>query len=356
MRVKGHGRQDYSVVKELTAPTHEAAVQALVEWLVKQVDSEQITAVGHRIVHGGPDYSKSCVINSSVLAALRRLEPLDPEHLPMQLQLVETLHVALPRAVQIACFDTAFHHGLPVEARLVPVPRRYETDGLRRYGFHGLSYSYLITELARLTGNKTANGRVVLAHLGNGASLAAVKNGQSIDTTMGLTPAGGIPMSTRSGDLDPGVIYYLLKRKNLNAEQFNQIITEQSGLLGLSGSSADMKLLLEKEAYDQRAADAVNVFCYQARKTIGAYAAAMGGLDAVVFSGGMGENAPKIRARVCQGLDFLGIDIEAGRNNLNAEVISTNSSRVPVWVIHADEAITMARDVAKIMNPAEGVS
>jgi acetate kinase len=250
----------------------------------------------------------------------------------------------------VACFDTAFHDDLPRVARLLPIPRRYEAQGVRRYGFHGLSYAFLMGELARLAGEKAAQGRVILAHLGNGASLAAVRDGHSVDTSMSFTPTAGVPMSTRSGDLDPGLLWYLARTQKMTAKQFNEMVNFQSGLLGISETSSDMRDLLKHETQDVRAAEAVALFCYQAKKWIGAFAAALNGLDTLVFAGGIGENAPPVRARICEGLEFLGIALDEKRNAANAGVISTAAGRVAVRVIHTDEELMIARIVCRTLG------
>jgi acetate kinase len=239
---------------------------------------------------------------------------------------------------------------LPRVAQLLPIPRRYEAQGVRRYGFHGLSYAFLMGELARLAGTDVAQGRVVLAHLGNGASLAAVHHGKPVDTSMSFTPTAGVPMSTRSGDLDPGLVWYLARTEGLDAKRFNEMVNFQSGLLGVSETSSDMSDLLEHEAADVRAAEAVALFCYQVRKWIGAFAAALGGLETLVFAGGIGENAPIIRARICQGLGFLGIELEEKQNLANAGVISAATSRVPVRVIRTDEEWMIAKTVCRVLG------
>jgi acetate kinase len=251
----------------------------------------------------------------------------------------------------VACFDTAFHRDLPAVARLLPIPRRYEAQGIRRYGFHGLSYSYLMQALADLPETGAAGGRIILAHLGNGASLAAVRDGRPVDTSMSFTPAGGLPMSTRSGDLDPGLFAYLASTQGLDADDFNQMVNLESGLLGISETSSDIRDLLACEGQDARAAEAIALFCYQVRKWIGGFAAALGGLDTLVFSGGIGENAPVIRERICAELGFLGIELDPDRNGRGAGLISPDASRVKVRVIPTDEALTIARAVAHFVNP-----
>jgi acetate kinase len=278
---------------------------------------------------------------------LRRLSPFDPEHLPEEILLTEAFHRRFPELPQVACFDTAFHHDLPRVAQLLPIPRRYEAQGVRRYGFHGLSYAFLMGELARLAGTKAAQGRVILAHLGNGASLAAVHRGKSMDTSMSFTPTAGVPMSTRSGDLDPGLVWYLARTEHLDAKGFNEMVNLKSGLLGVSETSSDMRDLLKHETQDVRAAEAVALFCYEVKKWIGAFAAALGGLDTLVFAGGIGENAPVVRTRICEGLGFLGIQLEERQNATNEGVISAATSRVSVRVIHTDEEVMIARSVCR---------
>ncbi len=348
--VKNSGVPSDDVSKSVVAPDHITAAGILVDYLKQQIPSDTVSAIGHRIVHGGPKYYETQIIDDAMVAGLRELTHFDPEHLPVEIQLIEVFQKLFPNVKQVACFDTAFHHDLPSEARLLAIPRHYEAQGIRRYGFHGLSYAYLMREILRIEGPEAVNGRLILAHLGNGVSLTAVHHGTSIDTTMGLTPASGVPMSTRSGDIDPGLVLYLANSGNIDANQFNDMVNFQSGLLGISETTSDMKELLEHEADDTRAKEAVNLFCYQAKKSIGSLAAAMGGLDMLVFTGGMGENAPKIRARICEGLQFLGIEVEETRNLANSGAISSDRSRVVIRVIHADEASTIAGDVQQLIT------
>ncbi|MGZ8239329.1 MAG: acetate/propionate family kinase [Methylobacter sp.] len=285
-----------------------------------------------------------------MIEELHQISSFDPEHLPEEILLIEAFQRRFPELPQVACFDTAFHHDLPRVAQLLPIPRRYEAQGVRRYGFHGLSYEFLMGELARLAGTDAAQGRVILAHLGNGASLAAVRDGKSVDTSMGFTPAAGVPMSTRSGDLDPGLFWYLARTENMSAKQFNVMINSQSGLLGVSETSSDMRDLLECESHNVRAAEAVALFCYQVKKWIGAFAAALGGLDTLVFAGGIGENAPTVRARICDGLGFLGIELEEKQNLANAGVISAEICRISVRVIQTDEEWMIASMVCRVFG------
>jgi acetate kinase len=349
LRVKGVKKAD-TFSRLVTAPDHTAAVGALMDWIVARRSRDGLTAVGHRVVHGGPKYCQPQRITAEMTEELHQLSPFDPEHLPEEILLIEAFQRRFPDLPQVACFDTAFHHDLPRVARLLPIPRRYEAQGVRRYGFHGLSYEFLMGELARLAGAEAAQGRIILAHLGNGASLAAVRDGRSIDTSMGFTPTSGVPMSTRSGDLDPGLVWYLARTAGLDARGFDEMVNSQSGLLGVSEISSDMRELLERETQDVRAAEAVALFCYQVKKWIGAFAAALGGLDTLVFAGGIGENAPMVRARICDGLGFLGIELDKKRNVANEGGIFTAASRVPVRVIRTDEELMIARSVCRVLK------
>jgi acetate kinase len=347
--VKGLNKTD-NFTRSVAAANHTAAVDVLMDWIEARFLHGELTAVGHRVVHGGPKYSEPQRITTEMIDELHELRPFDPEHLPEEILLTEAFHRRFPNLVQVACFDTAFHHNLPRVAQLLPIPRRYEAQGVRRYGFHGLSYTFLLEELARVAGPKAAGGRVILAHLGNGASLAAVYEGKSVDTSMSFTPAAGVPMSTRSGDLDPGLVWYLSRTEKITAKKFNEMVNFQSGLLGVSETSSDMHDLLEVEDKDVRAAEAVALFCYQVKKWIGAFAAALGGLDTLVFAGGIGENAPVVRARVCDGLGFLGIELDETRNTKSAPLISPDTGRVPVRVIHTDEEWMIAKMVCRVLN------
>jgi acetate kinase len=340
-----------NVSRSVKATDYTLAAELLMQWVEANVDRAALSVVGHRLVHGGPNYSEPQLITPTLVEELRRLSPFDPEHLPREIRLVESFSRRFPDLVQVACFDTAFHRDLPAVARLLPIPRRYEAQGIRRYGFHGLSYSYLMQALADLPETGAAGGRIILAHLGNGASLAAVRDGRPVDTSMSFTPAGGLPMSTRSGDLDPGLFAYLASTQGLDADDFNQMVNLESGLLGISETSSDIRDLLACEGQDARAAEAIALFCYQVRKWVGGFAAALGGLDTLVFSGGIGENAPVIRERICAELGFLGIELDPDRNGRGAGLISPDASRVKVRVIPTDEALTIARAVAHFVNP-----
>jgi acetate kinase len=349
LRVKGLNEGD-NISRPVTAPDLTAAVGVLIDGIEERSGHDAFTAVGHRVVHGGPKYSQPQRITAEMVEELRRLSPFDPEHLPEEILLTEEFHRRFPDLAQVACFDTAFHHDLPRVAKILPIPRHYEAQGVRRYGFHGLSYAFLMGELARVAGTEEAQGRVILAHLGNGASLAAVHRGKSIDTSMSFTPTAGVPMSTRSGDLDPGLVWYLARTEGLDAKGFNEMVNFKSGLLGVSETSSDMRDLLEHETQDVRAAEAVALFCYQVKKWIGAFAAALGGLDTLVFAGGIGENAPTVRARICNGLGFLGIELDEKRNATSQGVISSKTSRIPVCVIPTDEELMIARMVRRVLG------
>jgi acetate kinase len=349
LRVKGLSQAD-NFSRLVMAADYTVAVGALMDWIEERSGQDALTAVGHRVVHGGPKYSKPQRITVEMVEELHRLSPFDPEHLPEEILLTGAFHRRFPDLPQVACFDTAFHHDLPRVARLLALPRRYEAKGVRRYGFHGLSYAFLMEELERVAGPQAVRGRVILAHLGNGASLAAVHDTKPMDTTMGFTPTAGVPMSTRSGDLDPGLVWYLAQTEGMGPKQFNEMVNFHSGLLGVSETSSDMGDLLERENEDVRAAEAIVLFCYQVKKFIGAFAAALGGLDTLVFAGGIGENAPVVRARICDGLEFLGIELEEKQNLANAGVISAKARRVAVRVIHTDEEWMIANTVCRVLG------
>ena len=327
---------------------HRAAVTFLMDWLEAQPSFASVVAVGHRVVHG-MRHSTPERVTPKLLAELHRISPYDPDHMPHEIGLIEAVRRRHPKLRQVACFDTAFHRTMPPVAKLLPIPRRLAAKGIERYGFHGLSYSYLLEELSRVD-PVAAKGRVILAHLGSGASLAAVRNGRSVDTTMGFTPTAGLVMGTRTGDLDPGLFYYLARTEGMTAPQFQRMVNHESGLLGVSGTSSDIRDLRAREAIDARAAAAVELFCYQARKYIGAFAAALGGLDTLVFSAGIGENSPLIRQRICAGLGFLGIELDQKRNRQNAARISKDRSVVAVRVIRTDEELMIARSVSRTLK------
>ena len=326
-----------------------SAVSFLLDWLETQQAFASVKAVGHRVVHG-MTHSEPERVTPELLDELHRITPYDPDHLPLEIELIEAFRQRHPALPQVACFDTAFHRTMPRVASLLPIPRRYEAAGVRRYGFHGLSYEFLMEELARFGDPAATKGRVILAHLGSGASLAAVRDGKSIDTSMGFTPTSGLVMSSRSGDLDPGLVSYLARTEQMSASQFAEMVNQASGLLGVSEISSDLRDLLARESGDVRAAEAVALFCYQAKKWIGSFAAALGGLDTLVFAGGIGENSPLIRSRICDQLGFLGVELGEERNTKSAPLISTDGGRVAVRVIRTDEEIMIARSVARVLG------
>ena len=349
LRVEGLRAAD-RVSRAVRAPDQLAAIGVLVDAIDPVLDVRGLVGVGHRIVHGGANYAEPQAADAVMIEALRGLSAFDPEHLPQEIGLIEAFQRRFPEVPQVACFDTAFHHDLPRVARLLPIPRRYEAEGVRRYGFHGLSCTFLMSELARLDGVDAADGRVILAHLGNGASITAVRGGRSIDTSMSFTPAAGLPMSTRSGDLDPGLAPYLARTENMSPGEFGEMINFRSGLLGISETSSDMSELLDLEATDERAAEAVAIFCYQARKWIGAFAAALGGLDTLIFAGGIGENASAVRERICENLAFLGLELDRTRNGEPAALLSADTSRVKVRMVRTNEEVVIARAVAHVLD------
>jgi acetate kinase len=347
--VKGLNPED-NVSRPVAAPDHVVAVKALMDWIEVRLEHGKLAAVGHRVVHGGPKYWEPQAITPEMIAELHQLSPFDPEHLPEEILLTEAFHSRYPDLTQIACFDTAFHHDMPRVARLLPIPRRYDAKGVRRYGFHGLSCAYLIEELGRVAGAEAAQGRVILAHLGNGASVTAVRKGKSMDTSMSFTPTAGLPMSTRTGDLDPGLSWYLWRAEQLSAKQFHHMINHESGLLGVSEISSDMRELMLRESEDVRAAEAVALFCYQTKKWICALTGVLEGLDTLVFAGGIGENDARVRERICAGLQFLGIELDPQQNSANAGVISTKNATAAVRVIHTDEEWIIAKSVCQVLG------
>ncbi len=332
----------------VAAADHRGAVDFLLDWLGTQRVFASVEAVGHRVVHG-MTHSEPERVTPKLLAALHRIVPYDPDHLGREIGMIEAILGRHPRLPQVACFDTAFHRAMPRVAKLLPIPRRFAAKGVERYGFHGLSYASLMEKLAELDPEAT-RGRVILAHLGNGASLAALRDGRSVDTSMGFTPTAGLVMGTRTGDLDPGLPYYFARAERMTPAQFQRMVNHKSGLLGVSGISSDLRDLLVRERRDVRAAEAVALFCYQAKKWLGSFAAVLGGLDTVVFAGGIGENSPIIRERICEGLGFLGIALHPTRNADNAPVISPETGRVMVRVIHTDEELMIAQCVMRLLD------
>ena len=326
------------------APTpegHAAAWRAVTQKLESQIDVRSLDAVGHRIVHGGAEYTKPVRITAEVEDTLRSLIPLAPEHLPQALDAIDNVRQWSPNVPQIACFDTAFHRRMPRVAQLWGLTRALADRGVIRYGFHGLSYEYIV-------GAVPLGRRAIVAHLGNGASVAAILDGHSIDTSMGMTPTGGLVMGTRSGDLDPGVALYLLNECAMTPDALSRLVNHEGGLLGLSGTTGDMQELLASA--DANAQEAVDVFCYHVRKTIGAYAAVLGGVDTLVFTGGIGEHAAPVRQRITEGLEFLGVRLDASRNDTSAEIISIDGAPVTVRVVATDEELMIAKHVTEVLR------
>ena len=328
---------------------HQRVARRVLEQIAPDLHEGSLAAIGHRVVHGGPLYHDPQQVTAEFVEQLRRLVPFAPNHLPDEIALIEAFGRLRPDVPQMACFDTAFHHDLPEVARRLPIPQSYDAVGVRRYGFHGLSYAFLMQELYRIAG-PAARGKVVLAHLGSGSSLAAVDGGRCVDTSMGFTPIGGVVMSTRSGDLDPGVLTYIARAEGLTPDQLEDVASHRSGLRGISGASGDMRTLLAAGIADEASRLAVSMYCYEIKKRIGSYAAALGGIETLVFAGGIGEHAPPVRAQICHGLECLGVDLDQDRNATNASVISTAASRVAVRVIPTDEEVIIAQAAHRLLH------
>ena len=337
---------------QLDLPDHAAALVAVLERLRRMGHAGRLLAVGHRIVHGGSLYREPVRIGPEVVGVLKGLVTVDPNHTPQALSAVEATARECPSVPQVACFDTAFHARMPRVARLFALPRTLSDEGILRYGFHGLSYEYVMHELRRIDPT-AAEGRVIIAHLGNGASMVAVRGGVGLDTTMGFTPTGGLAMGTRSGDLDPGVLIHLLRSRRMEVDVLDVLVNEESGLLGVSGTTSDMRQLLVRAGEDRRAAEAVDLFCYLAKKHLGALVAALGGLDTLVFTGGVGEHAVPVRERICAGLGFLGVALDTAHNANHESVISVPGSRVTVRVVPTDENLMVARHTRRLISRKE---
>lgn len=343
---------DGSDTSPIEAADHRGAALALIDWLTGSNAHVELAAISHRVVHGGLHLNQHQLVTPALLDELRRMQPLDLTHLPLEISLIEAFQERFRDVPQVACFDSAFHRNLPRVAQLLPIPRRYWEEGVRRLGFHGLSYTYLMGELQRVAGEAAANGRVILAHLGSGASMAAVRAGEPIDTTMAFTPAAGLMMGTRPGDLDPGLLVYLMRVEKMTPAQMDDFVSHCCGLAGVSDTTSDVRALTARRGTDPRAAEALDLFCYQAKKWLGAYAAALGGVETLVFSGGIGEHSPDVRAAICNGLEFLGLRLDPGLNAASAPVISAADSRVTVRVIPTDEEAVMARIVFDVIMKA----
>lgn len=320
---------------------HEA-INEVTTWIESQTNDSQLLAIGHRIVHGGQNHTTHELITTQVRRDLEEFALFDPEHVPMALHIIDSLHRTFKNVPQIACYDTEFFTTLPRVSQIAPIPRKYEALGVKKFGFHGISYMYLTSTLQRID-PILHQGKVIYAHLGSGASVCAVTNGIPLDTTMSLTPSSGIPMSTRSGDIDPGIYWYLHKKIGMSPQMFNTMMHAESGLLGISESTADMYTLIHNKDSDVRAQEAINVFCYSVIKTIGAYTAVMEGLDGIIFSGGIGEHAPYIRKEICKRLTYMGIQIDDLKNAQNNSIISTETSKIKIRIMHTEEEKVIAK-------------
>jgi acetate kinase len=323
---------------------HQGALQIALDELKKGKYASP-AAIGHRVVNGGRHYSAPQKITPQILIDLRKLIPLAPLHLPAEIKIMEAVLSQVPQVPQVACFDTAFHRKLPELAQRFPLPRKLFDEGVRRYGFHGLSYEYVLQEL----GPAAKGQRLVIAHLGNGSSLAAVRDGLPMDTSMGLTPTGGVMMGTRAGDLDPGILIYLLREKRYDAAKLELLVDAESGLLGVSELTSDMKTLLAKRDSDPRAQEAIAMFCRSIRKEIGAFAAVLSGLDMLVFTGGIGERAPAVREEICRDLGHLGVRLDPARNNAQKDVIGAAQSACQVRVVATNEELMIARHTRAVI-------
>ncbi len=338
------------VEDDVEAADQEDACTSVFSWILSQYEFPGPDAVGHRMVHGGPLFTAPEIVTPALIESLEQLSPFAPEHLPQALKAVKHAGDTFSGVRQVACFDTAFHAAMPTVARLYSLPETIRRQGVQRYGFHGLSCEYLLSELQQEEGGEALPGKMIFAHLGHGASMTAVRNGKSVDTTMGFSPAGGLVMGTRTGDLDPGVILFLLEQDELSPAEIKDMVNRRSGLLGVSGISNDMRDLLEAEKEESAAHEAVELFCYQARKYIGSLAAVLGGLDALVFTGGIGEHSPEIRKRICTGLDFLGITIDEEKNRKNMPLVSQEKGPVAVRIIGTNEEVMIARHTYRALE------
>jgi acetate kinase len=324
------------------------AIAEIHEWFRTYVGSEAaLGGVGHRVVHGGSIYSRPVIIDERVISGLEELVPLAPLHQPHHIAAIRAFASVAPKVPQVACFDTAFHHSQPPLARQFALPRELSAKGIRRYGFHGISYEYIVAKLPEVA-PAYANRKIIVAHLGNGASMCAINEGRSIATTMGFTPVDGLPMGTRTGTLDPGVILFLLGQERMDANTIEHLIYERSGLLGVSDLSSDMRMLLASSA--PAAKEAIDLFVYRIGRELGSLVAALGGLDALVFTGGIGENAAEIRARVCTGAEWIGITLDKEANSRNDLLISAPASAVSVWIVPTDENLMVARHTRQLLD------
>ena len=355
-----HNANGKKIVKDIPMPTHSEAIAAVLAILVDPVDgviksTDEIDAVGHRVLHGGMEFFDSCIINDEVIAAIEKCIPLGPLHNPANLMGIRACQAVMPKTPQVAVFDTAFHMTMPPKAYRYAIPTEYyENDSIRRYGFHGTSHKYVTKRAIELMGRKDI--KLVNCHLGNGSSLSAVKDGKCQDTSMGLTPLAGVPMGTRSGDIDPAVVQFVMNKYGMSADECLNMLNKKSGVLALSGVSSDFRDIENgAEEGNENCALALDKFAYEVRKYIGSYAAALGGLDCLVFTAGVGENSASMRARICEGLEFLGVKLDPEKNNTRGKeaIISTDDSKVTVWVIPTNEELMIAQDTAALVNAAK---
>ena len=355
-----HNANGKKIVKDVPIPTHSEAIAAVLAILVDPVDgviksTDEIDAVGHRVLHGGMEFFDSCIINDEVIAAIEKCIPLGPLHNPANLMGIRACQAVMPNTPQVAVFDTAFHMTMPPKAYRYAIPTEYyENDSIRRYGFHGTSHKYVTKRAIELMGRKDI--KLVNCHLGNGSSLSAVKDGKCQDTSMGLTPLAGVPMGTRSGDIDPAVVQFVMNKYGMSADECLNMLNKKSGVLALSGVSSDFRDIENgAEEGNENCALALDKFAYEVRKYIGSYAAALGGLDCLVFTAGVGENSASMRARICEGLEFLGVKIDPEKNNTRGKeaIISADDSKVTVWVIPTNEELMIAQDTAALVNAAK---
>ena len=355
-----HNANGKKIVKDIPMPTHSEAIAAVLAILVDPVDgviksTDEIDAVGHRVLHGGMEFFDSCIINDEVIAAIEKCIPLGPLHNPANLMGIRACQAVMPNTPQVAVFDTAFHMTMPPKAYRYAIPTEYyENDSIRRYGFHGTSHKYVTKRAIELMGCKDI--KLVNCHLGNGSSLSAVKDGKCQDTSMGLTPLAGVPMGTRSGDIDPAVVQFVMNKYGMSADECLNMLNKKSGVLALSGVSSDFRDIENgAEEGNENCALALDKFAYEVRKYIGSYAAALGGLDCLVFTAGVGENSASMRARICEGLEFLGVKLDPEKNNTRGKeaIISADDSKVTVWVIPTNEELMIAQDTAALVNAAK---
>ncbi|MEO7493388.1 MAG: acetate/propionate family kinase [Massilia sp.] len=341
-----HGSTSDQVDRLFPIPERVTAVNVLVDWLLTRLQPDSLAAISHRVVFGSADYGSTRRVDSFLLSDLYDAVTSDPEHLPLEIHLIEVLQQHFPLASHFACFDSHFHARMAPVASMLAIPRRYIDAGVKRLGFHGLSCAYLMRALTIADANQ-AQGKVIIAHLGGGASITAIENGVSQDTSMGLTPASGMMMGERTGDIDPGLAWHLARTDGMTAATFNHMVNYESGLIGVSGSSADVRVLLARENHDKHAREAIDLFCYQGRKTICAMAGAIDGMQTLIFTGGIGEHSAAIRTRICAGLSHLGITLDAASNSGGAAIISRAGAAVTVRVMHTDEQWMLA-DQARV--------